>query len=259
MIRKYGLKWSSKDHRDYVYGVDRPAAPLPPVVDLRPNIDWPAYDQGQTSSCTAHALVSLDRYVAKKDKLAIALPSRLFVYAVERLKEGTFGQDGGAQMRTSIIVLCNYGVCPETTFPFVPAHIETKPPAECYKEAVQNMGKTYYKIPNPEGMKQSLADGNPFIFGIEVYSSFESQAVAATGVLPPPTNADQVLGGHALFCCGYNDETQYYTVLNSWSPEWGDHGYLYIPYVVMHSDLVSDVFTVLKMEPLDPERKYRVL
>lgn len=42
--------------------------------------------------------------------------------------------------------------------------------------------------------------------GIAVYESFESQEVARTGEVPMPKPDEKMLGGHAILCCGYNDD-----------------------------------------------------
>ena len=66
--------------------------------------------------------------------------------------------------------------------------------------------------------------------GIAVYESFESQEVARTGEVPMPGPDEKMLGGHAILCCGYNDDSQRVTCLNSWSAGWGDKGYFTLPY-----------------------------
>jgi C1A family cysteine protease len=48
-------------------------------------------------------------------------------------------------------------------------------------------------------MKGCLAEGYPFVFGFAVYSSFESDEVTRTGVVPmPDPNTEEQAGGHAV-------------------------------------------------------------
>ena len=56
----------------------------------------------------------------------------------------------------------------------------------------------------------------PIIFGITVWSSFESDTAAATGDVPLPGYDDSPLGGHALFAIGYDQPRQKIKFLNSW-------------------------------------------
>jgi C1A family cysteine protease len=63
-----------------------------------------------------------------------------------------------------------------------------------------------------------------------------------------PQPGEQRLGGHALFCCGYRDDTQYegggyLIVKNSWGTGFGDEGYVYIPYAYVRPRLMIDIWT----------------
>merc|ERR1712146_434676 len=98
-------------------------------------------------------------------------------------------------------------------------------------------------------MKACLAAGFPFVFGFTVLSSFESDEVAKTGVMPMPQDDDECLGGHAVCCVGYDDEKQVFIVRNSWGDEWGDGGYFYMPYeYISNSNLASDFWTIRWVE-----------
>ena len=79
-------------------------------------------------------------------------------------------------------------------------------------------------------MKGCLAEGFPFVFGITVYESMMSDAVAQTGIVPMPTTQEKVLGGHAILAVGFDDKTQRFKFRNSWGTTWGDDGYGYLPY-----------------------------
>ena len=41
-------------------------------------------------------------------------------------------------------------------------------------------------------------------------------------------NKEELLGGHAVLVCGYNDVTPKWIVRNSWGSSWGDNGYFYL-------------------------------
>src|ERR1700678_1881450 len=70
----------------------------------------------------------------------------------------------------------------------------------------------------------------PYVFGFTVYESFESDAVAKSGIVPMPSSTETVLGGHAVMAVGYNDASQRFLVRNSWGSGWGMGGYFTIPY-----------------------------
>ena len=98
-------------------------------------------------------------------------------------------------------------------------------------------------------MKTCLAQGYPFCVGIAIYSSFESPAVAQTGVVPMPSPKDQFLGGHAVDVVGYDDNKKVWIMRNSWGTNWGQKGYFTLPYsYLLDSKLASDLWVITKIE-----------
>ena len=76
-------------------------------------------------------------------------------------------------------------------------------------------------------MRTCLADGYPFVFGFTVYSAFESDEVATTGVLTLPAKGEKVEGGHAVMAAGYDDAKKRFIVRNSWDTDWGNERLLH--------------------------------
>lgn len=103
---------------------------------------------------------------------------------------------------------------------------------------------------DPSQLKACLAEGFPFVFGISVYSSFESDEVAKTGVVPMPGKFERMVGGHAVCCVGYNDADQRYIVRNSWGTDWGMGGYFTIPYDFVHNANLADDFWTVRWIPV---------
>ena len=125
-----------------------------------------------------------------------------------------------------------------------------KPTANAYKEALKHQAITYQRLTmSLSHMKGCLAAGYPFVFGFTVYESFESQAVTKNGKVPMPKHGEKSLGGHAVLTVGYNDSSQQFIVMNSWSTKWGDKGYFYMPYAYLtNTGLASDFWTVHTVE-----------
>ena len=172
--------------------------------------------------------------------------------------EGTTGTDSGAQIRDGVKSVATLGVCPETEWPYngtqansdgtFPAQDPAgeKPTDTCYKDALSNRATTYSRvIQSLDQMRGCLAAGYPFVFGFTVYSSFEGQDVAKTGVLSMPTLDEQVVGGHAVLAVGYDDASQTFLVRNSWGTGWGQAGYFTMPYAYLTTRaLASDFWTI---------------
>jgi C1A family cysteine protease len=244
--RGYGWTPDLPDHRDHLF-----AAPLEKIVALPPKADLrkgcPAvYDQGQLGSCTANAIAAAMEFDLLKQKLTDFMPSRLFIYYNERVMEHTVASDAGAQIRDGIKSVGNQGVCPEPEWPYDPAKFADQPPQTAYADALKNKAISYQAVARDlVQMKGCLAAGYPFVLGFTVYTAFESQQVATTGVLNMPASGESVLGGHAVLAVGYDDPSQRFIVRNSWGNAWGQKGYFTMPYAyLLTANLSSDFWTV---------------
>jgi len=249
--RRYGWLPDLPDHRDHLFAVPHTiAANLPTSVDLRPKCP-PVLDQGQLGSCTANALANAHLFNQMAQTGGTdALPSRLFIYWNERDLEGSVKSDSGAQIRDGIKVLAKLGAPPESLWPYDIAKFTIKPPAAAYKSGLTHQAVDYQRVTQslPQ-LKGTLAAGFPFVFGFAVYESFESEAVAKSGIVPMPSPTERSLGGHAVMAVGYDDSKQVFRVENSWGPGWGQKGFFTIPYAYLGSaELASDFWTIRLVE-----------
>jgi len=228
---------------------------LPAQVDLRPHCP-PVLNQGQLGSCTANAIANAHRFDQIKQGIADHfLPSRLFIYYNERVMEESINSDSGAMIRDGIKSIGKQGVCKELTWPYSDDATANgvfckKPIDSAYQEALNYQAIAYKRVThNLSQLKGCLAEGYPFVFGFTVYESFESEAVAKTGIMPLPLKGDSVVGGHAVLAVGYDDATQRFTVMNSWDTTWGDKGFFYMPYAyLVDHHLASDFWVVRTVE-----------
>jgi C1A family cysteine protease len=263
-IAHYGWTPDLPDNRDHQYSAPLPRlGPLPAKVDLRGQCPKTVYNQGQIGSCTANAIAGAIEFDQLKQKLPDFMPSRLFIYYNERDMEHTVGTDSGAQIRDGIKSVSKLGVCPETEWTYVatPANPNTnvwppgakpaqKPTPKCYADALEHKAVTYERVTRDLAQfKGCLAAGYPFVLGFTVYSAFESEQVAQTGVLNLPTSSEQVEGGHAVLAVGYDDASQRFIIRNSWGAQWGMKGYFTMPYAYLLSEkLSSDFWTIRVVE-----------
>ena len=245
-LGSYGWIPDVPDARDRILQLPRKAAALPPSVDLRAQCP-PVYDQGQLGSCTANAIAGAIEFDQRKENLALPFtPSRLFIYYNERAAENSIASDSGAQIRDGIKSVASQGACPETLWPYLEDQFATRPTAACYKVARTHPAVSYSRVPqDPAQLKACLAAGYPFVFGITVYDSFESDQVAHSGAVPMPQTSETALGGHAVMAAGYDDATERFLARNSWGSDWGMGGYFTIPYAYLADDnLASDFWTI---------------
>uniref|UniRef100_A0A6C0HEP4 Peptidase C1A papain C-terminal domain-containing protein n=1 Tax=viral metagenome TaxID=1070528 RepID=A0A6C0HEP4_9ZZZZ len=204
-----------------------PSPDLPSFVDLRTNINMPpVYDQGAIGSCVANVLCAAYEF----DNPGF-IGSRLFLYYNGRKITNNVSTDSGTTITAGVQSLDNDGLCSETEWPYETYKCLVRPYESCYISALENTATRSTNVPTTlEGMQTILASGIPFAIGIRIYSSFESSAVAKTGIIPMPKNNERLLGGHAILVCGYDNNNKWWIVRNSWGSSWGDKGYFYLPY-----------------------------
>lgn len=244
MNTKYGMGCISdlRDHRDLKFKILEGLV-LPKSVDLRDQCP-PVEDQGQLGSCTSFATGAAIRIARKRQNLADFVTSHLFLYFNSRSNNQKL-VDSGATIRDAIKAASKQGDCPETEWPYDLSKFTVRPNAKAYKDALQDRAITYQRVSQSiTAMKNCLAQGLPFVAGISVYSSFESDEATKTGIIPMPGQDEDLLGGHAILICGYSDVNQKFTFRNSWG-DWGDKGYGYLDYAYLkNSDLSGDFWAI---------------
>jgi C1A family cysteine protease len=248
---RFGWVPDLPDHRDRIFSTPAPVlSALPPSVDLRPQCPPTVYDQGDLGSCTANAIGGAFEFALLKQGLPDFMPSRLFIYYNERVILDTVASDSGAMIRDGIKSVNKQGVCSEDDWKYDIERFTEKPPASCYRSALDNQTLAYQRIPRSlDQMRGCLAHGFPFVFGFTVYQSFRDPAVGETGEVQLPGPDEKVLGGHAVLAVGYDDATARFSVRNSWGPDWGDGGYFTMPYAYLTDrGLASDFWTISKVE-----------
>jgi C1A family cysteine protease len=244
---RYGWVRDLPDHRDrYWLAPALASAELPAAVDLRPQCP-PVYDQGELGSCTANAIAGAVQFDEIRSGIAPTwTPSRLFIYYNERVLEGTVNSDSGAQLRDGIKVIAADGVCPETDWPYDINKFAERPPQQAFSAAVRDRVGSYQRVTQSlVQLKTCVASHFTFVFGFTVFSSFESPAVASSGVIPLPQASESTVGGHAVVCVGYEDARQAFIIRNSWGAGWGEAGYGYMPYAyTLDGGLAADFWTI---------------
>jgi C1A family cysteine protease len=221
-IPRYNWVPDKFDARDYKYQVVSTQSVN--KVDLRPYCS-PIEQQGRLGSCTGNAIAGAIEYLDKKNNNWIDV-SRLYIYYYTRLLEGTINYDSGAYIRTAIKAAYNYGAPQEKLWPYNISKFKIKPTQQAINDGVQRKVTLY---------------------GFYVYSSFQTQAVAKTGIMPYPNiSKEYLLGGHAVLLVGYDKTNNYFIARNSWGANWGDKGYFYMPFRVIQNTNMSADFWIIK-------------
>ncbi len=264
--RRYGLYHDNPEHpAKRLLALHLPATTVVPpsasVTQWMGNIR----DQGQEGSCTGQMgaavrdLLYRKLYMFEKNKSiapAEFQASAAFVYKSNLLADGDLRQDAGSTIHQTFVTLNQRGACLESQEPYTDNDYFTAPTQAQVASALLYKGGAYHTLPTLLEMKACLASGYSLGFGIDVYDSFEADALANTGFMPMPAATEQLLGGHAQHCIGYDDAIAFpdgskggLFIQNSWGSEWGasapgrsDRGCYWMPYAYIDAGHVSDVW-----------------
>jgi len=272
MKRKYGWIPDLPDSRDMYYKAVAPKPKaIPDKVDLRQYCST-VEDQGYLGSCTANACAGNIEYLERKGIDPTDVPkltwwqkilrffglyhpplgtnlwndtSRIYIYYNARAIEGTIEYDSGAYIRDCMKTLSREGHCLETLWPYDISKFTTRPSAAAYADGEKHVITVYMRITTLDEMLNCLADGYPFVFGITIYESFNTDAVRDSGIVNMPGPSERVLGGHAVMAVGYDKTAKRFIVRNSWGDWWGQKGYFTIPFEYLEQ-LGDDFWTIRK-------------
>lgn len=221
----------------------------PARVDLR-SLCPAVYDQGQLGSCTANASAGITEFLQMKQGIKAYVPSRLFIYYNERVIDGDTADDNGSSLTNAVKVLKAQGAPPESLWWYNTEAFAVKPSQSVYTAGKKLVATNAYALDNTnlDALRTCLASGFPIIGGFTVYESFESDAVAKSGIAPLPKKSEQAVGGHAIMIVGYDDAKNIFIVRNSWGNSWGLAGYFTVGYdYFTNKDLADDFWTIKKV------------
>ena len=187
--------------------------------------------------------------------------SRLFEYYATRKIEGTTSEDSGATIRDTAKAGAQYGIAPESSWPYDAAKFTQNPPAAVWTAAATHKVTSYHSIADGDilTMKSVLATGYLIEFGFNVYSYFMSQQMATQAFLDVPKSSETLEGGHAVDLCGWDDNMANpinksskgaFLVRNSWGSGWGLSGYFWMSYDYVKSTKLCSDFWVVQSSPL---------
>lgn len=226
MLHRYPVCKDKPDSRDYKYKSSGQS--IRDRVDLR---QWasPVENQEQLGSCTGQAVVgAYELLLNQKTPTLFEDLSRLFVYYNARLVGGNVLEDEGAYLRDAIKAVKKYGICNETTWPYIVENFDISPTDASYNDAKKRNIKNYYRVYKLTEMLDALNQNYPVIFGTQVYTSFDSGD--NDGIIPMPSLWENVIGGHAMCLVGYNMRQRLLLARNSFGDDWGIKGYCWIPF-----------------------------
>ena len=242
-IPKYHWVKDKIDTRDHPYQLTNKTQSN--IVDLRQYCSL-IENQGNLGSCTGQAIAGAIELLHKRQNRTLDI-SRLFIYYYERVLIGTVNYDSGAYIRDGIKVCYKYGAPTENLWPYNIRKFRTVPQKTALIDAAKRKVTSYLRAADFNQVIDAITSGYPVTIGFSVYSSFNTNTVARTGIMPyPNVNKERLLGGHAVLLVGYNKDNNTFIARNSWGTRWGDKGYFYMPFQVIQNNRMSSDFWVIK-------------
>ncbi|MBB2144382.1 DUF4384 domain-containing protein [Pedobacter sp. LMG 31464] len=210
----------------------------PPSASLKQYAPIPG-SQGAYGTCTAWASAYCGRTIVEAiknnwiDKKEITAKAFAPAFLFRMLSPEDQACKKGTTVAAAFELMKNKGLIPYSQLPV--ACTPTLTLAQ-YTTAETGKIKDYMRLFDTnaadeikiQSVKKSISEKKPVVFGMVCPTSF----VTAYGVWKPTEPADPKIGGHALCVVGYDDakEGGAFEIQNSWGPNWGNEGYMWIKY-----------------------------
>lgn len=203
----------------YRHAFDADFNPVPNAVHIK--------DQGQHPSCVGQAVSR------QKEAMEGMEMSARDVYRLAKHADGTDPLSWGTSISVAQSVLEKTGVAEESIVPEPPSE---QPLADYVSLAdvtqaitdnrATHKAKSDYAVPRNLIEQTLFQTDMPVVTSCEWYSADNDMPNA---VMHMPTGTD--VGGHAFCICGVvrRPVGRCLVVFQSWGPDWGDHGFFYIP------------------------------
>lgn len=242
---------------------------LPDKVDLRCGDEGEYFftepeNQGLLNCSSTCAVISLVEYFERRVRGRTFEGSKLFLYKATRnylRKRFRVTGDTGADLRTTLKVLVQFGVPSEEHCPYDIERFDDEPSPFAYSLARSPSGVRYFRLDesNCDGsatwlaVTSFLAAGFPVSFGFPIPTSLTSNAN-----VPYRADLDSIRGGQAVVAVGYKNHhfgrgQHALLIRSSWGSQWGDNGYGWLPCAYVQNQLARDFWTFAHEDWLVPE------
>jgi hypothetical protein len=222
-------------------------------VSFRDQVDS-VLSQGELASCTAQSVMGALRLKHALDGVKTpVIGNRLHAYWGTRTYIGTNEWDSGGHIRDTFRFINAFGYMPEqdTINGHDPKSFRTPPSTLEQQKMFDQRDKAdgqveYYRIyeqgdDRVNAIKRALSNRMPVVFGTQTTQEFLDYK---QGYLKVPGSRQRLLGGHAMYVCGYTSEG--IVIPNSWDTDYGDNGFLRLSWDYVKWEETQDIWAVSK-------------
>ena len=184
-------------------------------------------NQGNVSSCVAHATATILEYFNRKEIKDSRQLSTDFIYGMQGIAFNRI--DGGMYLRDACKIALDYGDCYDVT---IPSNTEQPRCSRMLKEVLtddiyteaRNMRiASYAQCTSEKAMKHALMNYGPLLVSIKWYDKYK---LDDNKVITFDTKKNW--GGHAVMVYGWNEHG--WLCQNSWGKTWEGNGKFVFPY-----------------------------
>eukprot|EP00049_Salpingoeca_infusionum_P000254 m.38423 g.38423 ORF g.38423 m.38423 type:complete len:376 (+) comp10200_c1_seq1:35-1162(+) len=225
--KSMGAMFHKPTSSDYQSGVDLSA--LPKNVDWREKgIVTAVKDQGQCGSCWTFASAeTLESQIAKRTGILQVLSEQNILDCTPNPQQcgGTGGCEGGTAELAYTQMKKNGGLTTEWIYPYK-SHDGKDFPTCQFDPSTSVVNVTgYTKIPSNqyEPLMEAVANEGPIAISVEAITWQHYESGIFNGCNQTNPDID-----HVVSLVGYGEDNgkQYWLVRNSWTPQWGELGYI---------------------------------
>jgi len=219
---------------------------LPTSVDLSKDFPRPG-DQGQQGSCVGWSVAYALKSYQERVEIGWSLEPQEHRFSPAYIyNQINGGMDGGSLISDAMDLVVNQGVASLARMPYTDQNFTTQPSNAARQEAAQFKGKSWKTANGTMEIKDALANRLPVVVGVTVFEQLQS----LQGPNSVYNTFSNFKGGHAVTLVGYDDNRfgGAFLIINSWSQNWGDQGYFWLPYAAANEvvNTPSGETTVLK-------------
>jgi C1A family cysteine protease len=156
----------------------------------------------------------------ERDSLAPFSPEALWQAC--KTRDGLPSEDG-TTIPIALSAISDDGQCEDAAWPYGSSALldETAAFFQANKDRLRSSDLVDFVRMNVQG-------GRGVILGVIMTGAWD--AVGANGIIPEPSEGDDVVGGHAVVAVGYDDSHSLVLIRNSWGSTWGSTGHGWLPY-----------------------------
>lgn len=193
----------------------------------------PVGNQQSQGSCTSWAVTYYMKSLQERVAATLPYDEATIMSPAYTYNQLSMGNCSGTDLAQTLDILKHKGACSLIDFPYDFNSCSLQPSAFLDQLALPNRISDYKFLSGNNmvaEMKTLLTEQKPIVIAAFLTSRFgRLDGFGIHAYRPHVVNYDRG-GCHAMLVVGYSDEYNAFKVVNSWGPEWGDEGFVWIDY-----------------------------